>query len=154
MTILETDEFTLIQRSNVIFDNVNRSSSSLPIGLMYQMLDTCDDIAREFFPRDIEHLVIDVRTLTYRIGQVINRITVQTTDSDDIIHHIIQVSNQLASILFLTGINNSRNNQIILNRTNIYKDIIRGFNAIQDFQRNTSITQVAGLTKKALGTFG
>ena len=154
MTILETTEFSLIQRVNVIYANVDRTTNSLPLTLVYQMLDSCDDIAREFFPRDLSEYITNTGTVSFRIGTEINEITTQEATGSDVIHHIIQVSNQLASILLLTGINSSQNNQIILNRTDIYKEIIKGFNAISDFQKNTSIQQLGGLTRRALGTFG
>ena len=154
MTILVTTEFNLIDRVNVIYQNTDRSTNSLPLTMIYQILDSCDDIAREFFPRDIEKYVVNTRTLTFLIGSTTNEITLQSANESDVIHHIIQVSNQLATILLLTGVNTFTRNNQILNRTDIYKEIIRGFNAISDFQKNTSIQQLGGLTRRALGTFG
>ena len=157
MTILVTELHTLEARREYIREASGFSTATYPDKVLDLFIDDSDDIAREFFPFDFSKLIIALEHEVFS-GRPIGfqDLTIITVPDIPEIDHTIQVANQLCIILMLNGAQDDDNQFIINNRRRIYENIIQSFNSVQEFQKQTSITQLSkgGLSKKQLGTFG
>lgn len=141
MTIFSNNTLSLQDRLDIIRRQTNLTAISTPNDIIYLMLEAADDLAREYFTREIQQEIIRVEQLTIIVNGQTQTVNHAITRDSFVTTTMMQIADQFATIWLLLPILNFANLSVVNNRREFYQQLIQAHSNSLDFQRQTTIRQ-------------